>query len=241
MGMRVAWSSVVCVGCLSTSSYQTAKMLPVGATRVSAAVNNYEGTASDPDGDSQSHGEDAFEAMVSHGVTEQLELGGKLAFINAQANIFHLLAVPKLSLVPDKVALVAPTGVSIMGDADVDGDGMTDDEGGHFYESLPGVVFSQGLNQYFELTGAAQLIWLINDEFDDSEFWTGLNIGVRLRPPGAAWAIQPEIGFTTPITNRDDNLDYILQYGLAFHYDFGGAAGATDPNAGAGLSSPPPP
>lgn len=210
-------------------------MLPQGTTRVTAAVNNYEAKVTE-EGDSRSFGNDALEAMVSHGVGDGIEVGGKLAFIDAQANIFHFMVVPKISLVPDKLALVAPTGAAYVGEADIDGDGNPDGESGHFFETLPGLVFSHLINEYFEFTGAGQLIWLVNEDFDDSEFYIGANVGIKFRPPGAAWAVQPEIGLSTPLTNRDESMDYTLQYGIAVHYDFGGAAVAAGPVAG-----PPPP
>jgi hypothetical protein len=212
-------------------------MLPQGGNRLSVAVTEYEGHASDTDGNDQSHGVDGFEIMGSHGVTDDFEIGGKLAYIDAEVNIYHLMVVPKLSIMPDQLAFTAPTGVMFVGDSD---DTM-EDNGGHLWETLPGLVGSHVINPSVELTGALQALWAIEDDFSDSQVYGGLNFGVRLRPPGQPWCVQPELGILIPITDRDDNFDYVLQYGIAFHYDFGGSAAAAGGAGTGGMMATPPP
>lgn len=196
------------LGACATSSYQSARMLAPGGTRLTAALSNYEGNA-----DEGGSGETAFEIMGSHGLSDRFEIGGKLSYmdvgvLNESQSIFTILAQPKFSLTPDALALTMPTGVII-----------TDDD--HAYEIAPGVVWTKVLRPEVELDVAGNFIFTENSDLDDNEVYIGANVGAAFAPANAPWAIHPEVGLVFPTGDSADTVDYFLQFGLAFHYRFG--------------------
>ncbi len=200
-------------------------MLPQGTTRVTGALSSYHASF---DGDD--FGEPGYEVLAMHGLSDKLELGGKFAYFDVgfgddDMNIFHLMAIPKVSLIPDQLAVVVPVGL------------MTSDEDGanNVYQVIPGVVYSQQLNPDFEVDVTGHTLILINDEFDDTLHYFGANIGLQLSPGGAAWAIHPEFGLLIPVGDAAGEEgggggglapDYFFHFGFAFHYRFGGAQAA---------------
>jgi hypothetical protein len=206
-------------GC-STSSYQTAKMLQPGATRLSGGLTSYHASA-----DGNDFGEPSYEVMGMHGLSEQLEVGGKFAFVSPSIdagggdedfNLYTLEVIPKVSITPDQLAAVVPVGVMF---SDQDGSN-------NVYLVNPGVVYSQQLNPDFVLDAMAHAFIAINDEFDETADYIGANFGLELSPGAAAWAIHPEVGLLFPINDNassDGNVDYFFHFGIAVHYRLGGA------------------
>jgi serine/threonine protein kinase len=140
-------------GC-AYSSYQSAKMLPAGATRVGGALNNYGYYES---GDNVSTG--GIEAMVSHGVSDSFALGGKLAWSNQMdVNAFNILVAPKLSLKPDVLAFTAQSGIVLFS-----GDGSSE----NIWSTMPGVVFTHSFTSKLDLDVAGKLVLMFSDNFDD--------------------------------------------------------------------------
>ena len=196
------------LGACATSSYQSARMLPQGGTQLTAAISNYDAHA-----ENGSSGETAFEIMGSHGMSERLELGGKLSYMSVgvlgeSQNVFTLLAQPKYSLQPDTLALTMPVGAL-----------FTEDD--HAYEISPGVVWSKLFRPEVELDVAGNVLIAENSDFDDSEIYICGNVGASFGPANAPWAIHPELGLVIPTGDAADTVDYFLQFGLAFHYRFG--------------------
>jgi hypothetical protein len=196
-------------GC-AFSSYQRAPMLPAGATQVGLAVNSYEFHA-----DGGSGGSESVEVMGSYGINDKFELGGKFAWFNEMdTNLFNLLVSPKLSLVPNVLALTAQSGVLLS-----DGDGAD-----NAWLSMPGVVFTQRLSDMFELDLTGKAVLGFSDNFDDYNIAGAINAGLRLSLPGQAWAVMPEIGVLYDDDSQDTggSTGYFLQLGFAFTYQFGG-------------------
>jgi hypothetical protein len=191
-------------GC-AYSNFQTAKMLPPGGTSVTAALSSYGLQADEGGGD-----EEALEVIVSHGMNEKLELGGKLTWFTIEdADSFNALVIPKYSLVPDTLALAIPAGLVIVtGDNDSDNGWLL----------MPGLIYTRTLNEYFELDAAAKPVIQLADDFSDNNTSFALNLGVRLTPPGQRWAIFPEVGFMF-----DDDLDegYYLHFGIGVSFETG--------------------
>jgi len=188
------------------SSYQSAKMLPMGGTQLTAAVSSYSAYV-----DGNNNGSTAFEVMGSRGLTDRLELGGKFSFVNEEEDGYTLLVVPKYSLSPDTLALTMPAGVMFTSQDDTD----------HIYELFPGVIYTRQISPDFELDLAGQVLVAVNSDFDDSEIYLGTNVGVALSPHGAAWAFHPEVGLLVPTGDAADTVDYFIQFGLGFSYKFG--------------------
>lgn len=201
---------VPAAGC-AYSNYQSARMLPTGGTSVGAAISQYGIQGGDVSGD-----EEAVEVMASHGISDKVELGGKLAwFLIEDADSFNFLFVPKLSLIPDQLALTVPAGlILVTGDAS-DGDDTA-------WLLMPTVVFSQVLSEYFELDLAAKPVIGFENDFGDSDVAFAANVGVRVTPPGQRWGLHPEIGIMWDDDMGDEG-DYYLQLGLAFVYELGPA------------------
>src|SRR5688572_9463339 len=124
-------------GC-AFSNYHSAKMLPQGATRVGGGISFYSFQADMGSGDTQ-----GYELMASHALSDKFELGGKFVLMTEdgggdRVTFYNLLASPKLSLIPDKLAFIAESGIILAtGDADVES----------IWHSLPGIVFTQALNE----------------------------------------------------------------------------------------------
>jgi hypothetical protein len=223
--MRVmAQLCALSAGC-ATSSYQNAKMLPPGASQVGVAVNSY---AYHEGGDGSS--EEAIEVMGSTGVSDKVELGGKFAWFSVEdADFFNFLIAPKISITPDKLAFVAQSGFIL-----ATGDGESES----IWMTMPGIVFTNELTTgiYADLT--AKLIGFFNDDFDDYNLAGGGNLGLRVALPGAAWSLGPELGFMYDDDAVDEDTGYFLQFGVGFHYQFGGVQPAPAPSSNA---APPPP
>lgn len=213
----LALSLAGAAGC-AQSSYQTARMLPQGGTRLSAALSSYSAYTSE--GNS---GKNAFEVMGSHGMNEKIELGGKLSYLDSgfseTGKFITLLAVPKVSLIDEELALAVPTGVLF----------NTAEGSDNAFETMPGVVYTRPLTPEFELDAAGQLVIATNDSFDELEVYPAGNLGVQFSPPGASWALHPELGVLIPTGEAADMLDYVVQFGIAFHYKLGAAAPVPTP------------
>jgi len=194
-------------GC-AYSSYQSARMLPRGGTELAAAVTQY-GFQGEGGAD-----EEAFEVMATHGVSDQLELGGKVTWFTIDnADTFDFLFVPKYSLIPDTLAVTVPAGLIL-----VTGDSSNDNA----WLLMPGLLYSRVLNEYFELHLAGKPVVEFSDNFDDYQISAAANIGIRLTPPGQRWALHPEVGiFWDEDFGSDGNPDYGLAIGFAFVYLLG--------------------
>lgn len=220
-------------GCISFSSYQSAKMLPQGATSVGGSINSYE-LKTDEGGAS----EEALELWASHAFAENFELGGKFAFWPGSEGVrgYNLLAVPKIGIIPGVLAFTAPTGALIMTSEDEGGTGEVSFESDVSWMTQPGVVFSHAFDPIFEIDLAGKVIWGFDEEdiADSQDVLFATNIGLRVTPPGHTFAVMPEVGF---LFDDDDfgneDFTYMLQLGLGFTYDIlpGGAVVASGPAA----------
>ena len=84
----------------------------------------------------------------------------------------------------------------------------------------------------------------VDSEFDDPEWGPAANVGVAFSTPGAPWAVHPEFGFLIPIGSDDEadggiGVDYVIQFGIAFHFVLGAPAAAPAPAADP-VAAPPP-
>src|SRR5690349_20381169 len=204
-------------GCISFSSYQSAKMLPQGGTSVGGAVNNYD-FKSDEGGVS----EEDFEVWASHALAENFELGGKFAFWPGDEGVrgYNLLVMPKVGIIPGVLAFTAPTGALIVTGEDM-GDVTIESETS--WMTQPGVVFSHAFSPIFELDLAGKIIWGFDEDdiADSNDFLYAANIGLRVTPPGRTWAVMPEIGVLFDEDNfGNEGTTYVLQMSFAFTYDF---------------------
>lgn len=227
--MRVGMFStcVLMAGC-SFSSYQSAKMLPQGASQVGVAVNSYSYNV-----EGESPDDESIELMASHGISDQAEIGAKIAwFSEMDLDVINFLATPKFSITPNQLALVAQTGFILFS-------GEGDSE--NIWITMPGVVFTHQITDEFILDVTGKVVAMFSDDFDENNFAGAANVGFRFAPRGAAWSIGPEIGYMydDDAAIDDDGADidngYFLQFGLGFHYTFG-AANAAPP----GSALPPP-
>jgi hypothetical protein len=195
-------------GC-AFSSYQTAKMLPQGGTRVGAGISNYSYHVDGDSGDST-----AFEFTGSHGLMPNFELGAKFGFFSEQdSQFYNLLLSPKLSLIPDVLALTAQTGI-MFADAD---------DADNIWLTMPGVIYTYALSDQAELDLTAKLMAQFADDFSENNFAGALNFGFRWTPPGHRFSLFPEIGFAYDDDALDEGGDtgYFIQFGFAFQFDFG--------------------
>ena len=218
LGVCVVMAVALSTGC-SFSSFETARNLPRGGTSITGAIASY-GYHSDQGGDS----EIAFEAAVSHGLSEKVELGGKLAFFNIEDNkALNVLFTEKFSLAKDSVALTIPAGIIL-----TDGDNV--------WMVNPGVLATYPATKDFTIEGAAKLVINLQDDFGDSNTLIAANVGLRLSPGGnTTWGLQPEIGFAI-----DPNEEgYFLQFGFGFVYNIG-ARPPDDGGGGGGMAGPAP-
>jgi len=217
-------------GC-AFSSHQSAKMLPQGNTSVGIAVNSYGYHEGEDSGD-----EEAIELMGSHGISDQVELGGKLAWFSADdVDFFNLLVTPKISLIPNQLALVAQSGfIFTTGEEDSDNVWLT----------MPGVVFTADLNDSFAIDLTGKLVAMFADDFSENNLAGAVNVGLRLAPPGYSFSIGPELGFMydDDAVDEGDDTGYFLQIGFAFQYQFGAkpAAAAPAPTPPPAPAPPPP-
>ncbi len=195
------------MGC-SFSNYQSAKMLPRGGTSVTGAFSFYSYDEGDGSAD-----DEAIEIIASHGLTEQVELGGKLVWFTVEeGNAFNFLAVPKISLLPDRLALTIPAGMIVI-------EGMDDVD--NAWMATPGLVFTQTLSPDFDLDVAAKPVFTFEDNFDDYNVAAAINIAIRLSPAGSAWALHPEFGLMYDDDSEGPSGDtgYFMQIGFAFTYE----------------------
>jgi hypothetical protein len=218
MGASLVAALVVASGC-AFSSYQTAKNLPAGNTRLGVAINQYGVQAEGGGGDTE-----GFEAMGAYGISDQFELGGKVAYMSEEgADIFNVLLTPKIAITPGVLAVVAQTGMVIVS-ADED-----DDELNNAWLTMPGIVYTHQFNQDLGLDVTAKVIAAFQDDFDDYNLGGGANIGVRITPGGSRWAIVPEFGFMYDDDADDLDVDWFSQFGLAFTYELGPAPPPAQP------------
>jgi hypothetical protein len=218
-------------GC-AHSNYQTAKMLPPGGAQIGAAVNSYGYHADDGSADTE-----GFEAMGSYGISDQFELGGKFAYMGEEGvDAFNILLAPKFSLIPDKLAITAQTGIVLL---------TGDDEVENIWLTMPGVVFTHTFSPMFDLTVNPKLVLTFADDFDDSNFAVGTNLGLRFAPEGQRWSITPEIGFLYDDDAIEEENGYFLQIGLGFSWQLGDlgprAAPPPPPQAPPPMQTAPPP
>jgi hypothetical protein len=224
-------------GC-AFSSYHSAKMLPQGATRVGGGISFYSLQANDGSGDTQ-----GYELAASHGFSDKLELGGKFSYsresddnFDISVNYFNLLVSPKFSLMPDKLALTAETGINLVSSS---GDGV---ETENIWLTMPGIVFTQHLNEMFDLNLAGKAVLMFQDDFGDHNFAFATNIGIRLLVPESSVVIFPELGFMFDDDDVTEDGGYFMQFGVAVQYTFGGAPAAPPaPPAPTYMAPPPPP
>src|SRR5678816_3733041 len=103
-----AVAAVSAAGC-SYSSYQTAHMLPRGGMSVTGSINQYGYQTSSGGGGGGDQA--AIELMGNYGLNDKVEIGGKVGWFFEDADPLDFLVVPKISLVPDKLALTIPAGL----------------------------------------------------------------------------------------------------------------------------------
>jgi hypothetical protein len=196
------------VGC-AYSSYQTAKMLAPGGTRLGGAISNYRYEGSDDSGATT-----ALEANGSYGVTDKIEVGGKLAFFSEGGGEFYNLFVsPKFSIIPNTLAVTAQTGIMFSGE-----DGFE-----NAWLTMPGIIYSLPVNPNVEVNFCGKLLAAFSDDFSENNFAGAANIGVRLTPPGYRVSIFPEIGvmYDDDAADGGDDTGYFLQFGLGFAFELG--------------------
>jgi hypothetical protein len=216
-------------GC-AFSSYHTAKMLPQGATRVGGGISFYSLQADDGSGDTQ-----GYELMASHGLSDKVELGGKLVLVTEEemgerVTFYNLFASPKVSVVPDTVAFTAESGIILA-------TGSDDTE--NIWQTMPGIVFTHTFNEMFALNLAGKAVLQFSDNFDDHNVAVATNIGFGILIPDSKVTLFPELGF---MYDDDQDEGYFMQFGFAVHYEFGGApAPAPMPMAPTAPVAPPPP
>ena len=214
-------------GC-AWSSYQSAKTLPKGGASVTGAVSQY-GYHGDMGTD-----EEAFEAMGSYALTDQVELGGKLAYFSTQGvSAYNLLAAPKVGILPNQLAFTAPTGIIL----------FTSDEEGvdteNIWTTMPGVVFGIPINPSVEVDLAGKWVLQFADDFSDNNGAVAANAGVRFTLPTTTFSIMPELGFyyDNDELDTEGDTEYFMQIGFAFTYEIL-PPGAMQPAASAATPAP---
>ena len=212
MIQRGIWLTAFVVVSLSAgcafSSFQSAKMLPQGGTRLGVGIVNYRLEGTDPSGDTS-----AIEATGSHGLMPNFELGGKLAYFSqGGVNFYNLLLSPKISIIPDVLAVTAQSGLMISDEDDVETAWLT----------MPGIVYTYPLHPQVDLHSAVKLVAAFADDFDDSNFAGAANVGIQWTPAGQRFSVFPEIGFAydDDAFDGDDN-GVFVQIGFAIQIDFG--------------------
>ena len=232
--MRNAWVVVVlalagpAAGC-AFSSYQSAKNMPKGGTSVTGAITQY-GYHGE-----MSQNEESVEVMSSHALSDQVELGGKIAWFNEEdVNVWNLLVAPKVSILPSQLAFTAPTGIVLF-----QSDNDLADEVENIWQTMPGLVFGIPINPAVEVALAGKWVLQFSDDFDENNGAVAANAGVRFTLPNTTFSLMPELGvlYDNDELDTEGETEYFLQIGLAFGYEFlpPGATmpGATTPAAGA--------
>ncbi|MGE3543656.1 MAG: hypothetical protein AB7L28_06980 [Kofleriaceae bacterium] len=199
--------ATLALGACSFSNYQSAKMLPRGGTNLTGAFSSY-----DYHSEGESPGETAIEVIGSHGVTDTVEIGGKLSWFSPEGDdLYNLFVIPKVSLVPDKLAVTIPAGMMFSA-----ADGFE-----NLWVLAPTLVFTQQVHPNVDLDLAGKPYFMFADDFDESATAFAVNLGVRLRLPDTSFSFVPELGFMFD----DDDPDgtdggYYMQIGFGFSYDF---------------------
>ena len=220
-------------GC-SFSSFHTAKMLPQGATRVGGGINIYSFR-----GDGGSVDTNGYEVTASHGFSDKLELGGKFMFAReaspgeGSVNFFNLMVAPKLSLIPEVLAFTAESGIIMASSSDDSVDVN------NIWQTMPGVVFTQTLNEQFDLNVAGKLVLQFEDDFGDYNMAIATNVGLRFLIPDTNVVIFPELGIMYEDDNTEDG--YFMQLGFAVQYTFGAPAALPPPAPAPAPAYVPPP
>ena len=180
-------SVVVMVASGCVSSYQTARIVDPGKTRVSTAASHVQ----IDEGSDDSDGLEAVDLLVDHGIGRQVEVGLRYTNYAAGSGGANVLTIgPKFALVKDRIAFTIPVGVVWTND---DGDGGADIG---VYVLHPSVIGSAPISPNSELSGSLGFLVVVPDEGDsDSETYFGGSVGIRMSTDLDAWAFHPEIGF----------------------------------------------
>jgi len=220
----------VSAGC-AFSSYSTAKQLPAGGARVGFGFANYALHGTDTDGDTT-----GLEGTGMYGLNDKFEIGGKISFFSESGTHFYdLLVTPQFSLIPDKLALTAQSGILL----------SDEDDTSHAWLTMPGIVYTMPVGEGTEVNLAAKAVLEIKDDFSDSNLAGALNIGFRWTLPGTRVSAFPEVGLL--LDNDEvgtDNHGYFIQIGLAIQLDLGPQAPQAVPPPPAYTpppAAPPPP
>ena len=176
--------------------------------------------------------------MGAYGISDKFELGGKFTWMGEMGtDVFNFLVAPKISLIPEKLAVTAQTGLIL-----VNSDGDTGGELNNAWLTMPGVVFTHSFSSMIDLTVNPKAVLTFSDNFDEYNVAGGVNLAVRLAPAGERWSVMPEVGFL-----YDDDTDgtlgggYFLQIGLGFSWQLGDLGPAAPAPAPVQSAPPPPP
>ena len=215
-------------GC-AWSSYQSAKTLPQGGTVVTGAVTQY-GYHGDMSTD-----EEAFELMGSHALTDQFELGAKLAYFSTEGvAAYNLLVAPKVGILPNQLAFTAPTGMILFSS-----DSDLGDQTENIWTTMPGVVFGIPINPSVEVDLAGKWVLQLADDFSENNGAVAANAGVRFTLPTTTLSIMPELGvyYDNDELDTEGDTEYFMQIGFAFSYEIL-PPGAMQPAASAATPAP---
>lgn len=183
--------------------YESARMLPAGATEVKAAFSH----GSDHyEGESESLSNN-FGLGVGYGISDHLNLKvryERIAVADSDGEGINYLAFgPKYAIVPDYVAVMMPLGVYF-------GDGEST------WGIHPGLLFTlPAKNQRVEGTFGVR-----TDIFfeEGTEMLVGFNIGLGLSQDLERWAIRPDLGFVINPGEKGS----ILTLGVGVSYNITG-------------------
>ena len=206
----IAAFALAASACTTYSSYQSAKTMNPGATSYTAALAS---TTYSVDG--MGNGEEIVELMARHGVSEGMDVGGRISRINFDSDgVFFFLIDAKKELIPDQLSVALPIGFALLtGDAvDADADQL------NYYQAQPTILYRVPAIKEVDLELTAKGIFVVATGAGDteSEFLIASTIGVRFAEDIAVskWWIQPEIGFLKDI--GEDGYAYQLGFGFTY-------------------------
>ena len=135
--------------------------------------------------------QDVFGMHLATGITERLDLRARLERVvvnDAEGVDFSVTVLglgPKLSLIPDQLALHLPVGFAFGSDID-------ESQTWQFHPSVIGTI---PVVQTAEFNGSFKLLIPISDAGENNDVLLALNLGLGIGPDRSRWAIRPEVGF----------------------------------------------
>lgn len=174
--------TILVSGCLPfVADHQSAALLPAGKTEVTPSISYVSLSGEGETEHIQTH----FGLRAAYGISRLIEVRGAFEHVDIEdadkgTNVIGL--GPKVSLVPNRLAIYAPVGF-------ITGGGV---ESGETWTAVPTLLFNAVTGNTFELTPSLKAFVPISG--DDRDVFVGLHLGAGISSDLSRWALRPEVG-----------------------------------------------